>query len=257
VALDISTSSVFEPETIYDPPIEEFVTNDEVLIDGVQYLTIQFENQVGWGAILHRKIQIDTIPPKPFTIDVRAGNSPTAFPLLTFEAVDEISGIERYEMTIADGEPIVITPDEAKLGYLINELEDGTYTVRVTAFDFAGNETTASVPILITAGWLPPLVVEDQTSFLDLFKGKNLAIIILLLIIIAQIVSFFLYKKRIEEREQKLRKETREIQDQMETRFTIRSTRSRNASGFPNEKKRSSKNLIRHSRFPRRLSKRR
>ncbi|MDB9944392.1 cohesin domain-containing protein [bacterium] len=220
VALDIATSVDAEPETIYDPPIEEFVTSDDNLIDGVQYLTVQFKNQVGWGGILHRKLKIDTLPPEPFTIDVRAGNSETAFPLLTFEANDTTSGIERYEMTIAGGEEFEVTPDEAKLGYLLGQLEDGTYTIRVSAYDHAGNVTESSVPVLITAGWMPPLEIEEVTSFWDLFKGKNLVILLLILLVIALLVYIYVEKKKHKAREEKLRRETKEIQDQMEKIFS-------------------------------------
>lgn len=220
LALDISTSSDFNPVTKYDPPIDEIVLNDKLLIDGIQYLTMQYKNQVGWGAILHRKLMIDTVPPEKFIVNVRAGNSATAFPLLTFEAEDTISGIERYEMVLADGEPIPITPEEAKLGYLLKNLEDGTYTIHVTAFDLAGNKTESSVPVLITAGWLPPLEVIVEGSIWDIFKGKNLIIILLILIIIGQIVYLLSYRKAQEHKEQKLRKETKEIQDQMEKIFS-------------------------------------
>ena len=218
--LDIATSSDAEPTTEYDPPIEDFTTSDAVLRDGEQYLIMQFKNQVGWGAVLHRKLRIDTIPPEAFAISVRAGNSPTAFPLLTFEANDVTSGIERYEMTIADSEVIEITPDEAKLGYLLGELKDGTYTVRVTAYDYAGNSTESSVPVLITAGWLPPLETVEERSVWEFFSGKNLVIIILLGIILFLLIHMMLERKRHTRKEEKLRKETKEIQDQMEKIFS-------------------------------------
>ncbi|MCR4285302.1 MAG: cohesin domain-containing protein [Candidatus Kaiserbacteria bacterium] len=220
LALDISTSSEFEPVTVYDPPIEQLSLNEELLTDGVQYLTMQYKNQVGWGAILHRKIMVDTTPPLPFIVNVRAGNSATAFPLLTFEARDETSGVVKYEMSIADGEPVEITPDEAKLGYLLKDLEDGTYTVKVVAHDFAGNKTESSSAVLITAGWHPPVEVVASTSIWDYFKGKNLAIIILLIGIIGLIAYIAYMQKMHEHREQKLRKETKEIQEQMEKIFS-------------------------------------
>ena len=220
LALDIATSGDATPKTIYDPPVEEFVMSDEVLDEGIQYLTMQFKNQVGWGAILHRKLKIDTIAPDQFIIDVRAGNSSSAFPLLKFEAKDDTSGIEKYEMTIADGEVVEITPAEATLGYLLGELKDGTYTIRITAFDFAGNETESSVPVLITAGWLPPLDLVDETSFWDFFSGKNLTIILLLLIILALLAYIYVEKKQRKYKEEKLRRETKEIQDQMEKIFS-------------------------------------
>lgn len=220
VRLDIATSLEAVPSTEYDPPIEDFTTTAQILSEGVQYLTLQFKNQVGWGGILRRKIQIDTEAPRPFTINVNPGTSKDAFPLLTFEAKDDTSGIKEYEMTIADNEPFVVTPDEARLGYLLGKLEDGTYTVRVVASDYAGNTTEATVPVLITAGWLPPIEVTVESSFWDLFKGKNLVILILVLMLIAQFVFGWFDRKKREQREQKLRKEAKEIQDQMEKIFS-------------------------------------
>ncbi len=206
--------------TEYDPPIEEFVVNNENLVDGVQYLSVQFKNQVGWGAVTNRKIQIDTTAPEQFDINVQTGTSPSSFPLLVFEAIDKTSGIEMYEMTIADKEPVDITPDEAKLGYLLKELEDGTYTVKVVAVDKAGNETVSSVPVLITAGWVKEVEVEETSSFWLFFTGVNLLIILLLLIIVAQFTYIIYDKKQHAKMEEKLRKETREIQDQMEKIFS-------------------------------------
>ncbi len=220
LALDISTSSEFEPKTIYDPPIEQLSITEDMLIDGEQYLTMQYKNQVGWGAILHRKILIDSTPPETFKINVFQGNSSTSFPFLIFEANDPISGIQRYEMIIDEREPEEITPDEAKLGYLLGELIDGTYTVKVTAYDFAGNMTEASVAVFITAGWLPPSELVATTSIWDIFKGKNLVILLLFMTLIGQFGYMTYTRRQHEQKEQKLRKETREIQDQMEKIFS-------------------------------------
>lgn len=220
IALDISTSSESEPETILEEMVEQISLTEEDLVDGIQYLTLQYKNQVGWGAVLHRKIMIDTIAPEAFTINVRAANSKTAFPLLTFEANDPTSGIEKYELSIAGDEPIEITPDEAKLGYLLGSLEDGTYTVIVTAYDMAGNTTEATAPVLITAGWTAPVEIIIESTLWDFFKGKNLVILLLLLIIIAQVIYMMYERREHHNKEQKLRKETREIQDQMEKIFS-------------------------------------
>lgn len=220
LALDIATSSEADPTTKYKPPIDQIALNAELLTDGVQYLTMKYKNQVGWGGVLHRKIMIDTIPPKTFTINVRAGNSATAFPLLTFEAVDDISGIAQYELTIPGNDPIVITPDEAKIGYLLKDLVDGTYTIKVVAQDHAGNKTESTTAVLITAGWHPPVAVVSTGSIWDIFKGKNLIILLLVLALIGQFILQRNIKKAHEIREQKLRRETKEIQDQMEKIFS-------------------------------------
>lgn len=224
IAVEVATSSENDPSknpnAIYDPPIDEFVVNKGLVVDGEQYLSVQYQNQVGWGAILNRKLRIDTTPPEPFVINVRPGTTPKDFPLLVFEATDVTSGVDHYEMTIADKEPITVTPDEAKLGYLLKELEDGTYTVKVDAFDKAGNKREGSVAVLITAGWVKPLLEEVTASFWDYFTAGNLFVFFLLVVLILQFIYIWYQRKQVRLKEEKLRKETREIQDQMEKIFS-------------------------------------
>lgn len=220
VAVELATSSNNDPTEEFDPPIEEFDLSPENAIDGIQYLSIKFKNQVGWGAITNRKIQIDTLPPEPFEINVNAGPRTDSFPLLTFAANDTTSGIDYYELSIADGEPVRVTPDEAKLGYLLSELVDGTYTVSVTAVDFAGNKTMSTAPVLITAGWTEPVEAADTVSFWSFFTGKNILIFFLLLIAMLEFAFIIYSRKQFARREELLRKETREIQDQMEKIFS-------------------------------------
>jgi len=224
MAIEISSDPDNRPEdneeAIIDPPVEEFVISREVVSDGVQYVSINFSNQVGWGAVTNRRLQIDTTPPEPFAINVRAGTRPDSFPLLNFEANDVTSGINFYEMTIADQEPVRVTPDEAKIGYLLGELEDGTYTVKVVATDMAGNKRESSVAVLITAGWIRPVEVLDEGSFWDFFSATNLFIFFLLVVITLQMIYFWYQRKNLHFKEEKLLRETREIQDQMEKIFS-------------------------------------
>lgn len=224
VAVEISRDAENRPEenqaAIIDPPVEDFIISKDIVTDGIQYVSVNFKNQVGWGAVTNRKLKIDTTPPEPFAITVQAGTSKDSFPLLRFDAKDMTSGIDYYEMTIADMEPLRITPDEARVGYLLRELEDGTYTVKVVATDLAGNKRESSVAVLITAGWIKPVVVEDEGSFWDFLTPINLFIFFLLVIIILQMVYFWYEHKRLKEREEKMRRETREIQDQMEKIFS-------------------------------------
>jgi hypothetical protein len=224
VAVEITTNPENHPEekedAIIDPPVEDFPVSADILTDGVQYVSVNFKNQVGWGAVTNRKLKIDTTAPEPFAINVQAGTSKDSFPLLRFEAKDMTSGIDYYEMTIADKEPIRVTPDEAKIGYLLKELEDGTYTVKVVATDKAGNIRESSVAVLITAGWIKPIEVVDEGSFWDFLTPINLFIFFLVVIIILQIVYFWHEHRNLKEREEKLRRETREIQDQMEKIFS-------------------------------------
>ena len=224
VAVELTDDPENKPEenkeAILDPAEEEFLITKNKIKDGVQYVSVNFKNQVGWGAPTNRKLQIDTTAPEAFVVNVRAGNSPDSFPLLNFEALDVTSGIDYYEMTIADQEPLRITPDEAKLGYMLKELEDGTYTVKVIAVDKAGNSRESSAAVLITAGWVKPAEVVDEGSFWDFFTAINLFLIFLLIIIGLMGVYFWHEHKRSKEREEKLRRETKEIQDQMEKIFS-------------------------------------
>jgi hypothetical protein len=224
LAIEITDNPDNEPdkntEAIFEPPIDEFAITPEIIADGVQYLSIRFKNQVGWGVTLNRKLLIDTTPPEAFAIDVRSSNSPTGFPTLNFEAVDITSGISYYEMTVADKEPFRVTPDEARLGYLLRELEDGTYTVKVVAYDKAGNSRESSVAVLITAGWTKPIVEVDKKTIWDYFTALNLFIGFLILVIIVQFVVIWYDRKQVKLKEEKLRRETREIQDQMEKIFS-------------------------------------
>lgn len=224
VAFEITTDPENQPEKnkdlIVKPPVEEFEISKDIVKDGVQYVSVNYMNQVGWGTPTNRKLQIDTTNPEPFAIQIQAGVQQDSFPLLKFDAVDVTSGIDYYEMTIADKEPIRITPDEAKIGYMLKELEDGTYTVKVVAVDRAKNKRESSVAVLITAGWVKPVEVVDEGSFWDFLTALNLFIFFLIVIILLQIIYFWYEHKKIKEREEKLQRETREIQDQMEKIFS-------------------------------------
>lgn len=224
VAIAISTTPDNRPEldkaNIIEPPVDEYSISPEIVTDGIQYVSVNYRNQVGWGAPVNRKLMIDTTPPEPFAIAVRAGTTPSAFPLLTFEAQDVTSGIQYYDMTVADKEPIRITPAEAKLGYLLRDLEDGTYTVKVVATDMAGNTRESSVAVLITAGWIKPAEVVEETSWFDYLTPLNLFIAFLIVFIILLSVYIWYTSKVLRQKEEKLRKETREIQDQMEKIFS-------------------------------------
>lgn len=220
LAAEISTSSTNDPKTIINPPVKDFVVSKKNLIDGIQYLSVKFKNQVGWGAVTNRKILVDTTPPEKFAINIQAGTTPSAFPLLVFEAKDLTSGIDHYELVIAKNEPVLVSPDEAKLGYLIKDLEDGTYTVKVTAFDKAGNKYESSTPLLLTAGWVKPSETATKTSFWSFINVVSISFTLLILTVLFQFAYLIYERKQYAKKEEKLRKETREIQDQMEKIFS-------------------------------------
>lgn len=220
VRVELATSSDHVPSEVFDPPIETFTINEENALEGVQYISVQYENQVGWGAVTNRKLMIDTKAPKAFEVDVRPGTRADSFPQVTFQAEDETSGIDYYELTVADQEPRTITPDEAKLGFMLSDLEDGTYTVTVTAYDKAGNKITSSAAVLVTAGWTPDTDEVAGGSIKDLFTGTNILLFALGLIILSLLAYIVVLRRQFAARENKLRKETKEVQEQMEKIFS-------------------------------------
>lgn len=224
MAIEIATSSDNDPsknkKAVLESPVDEFRITEDLITDGIQYLSIRFKNQVDWGATLNRKLQIDTTPPEPFEAILKTGTTPSSFPLLVFEAQDKTSGIDFYELTIADKEPFRVTPDEAKLGYLLRELEDGTYTVKVVAHDLAGNIRESTKAVLITAGWVKPVAEVEVKSFWDFLTFANLLIFFLIVLIMLMTIYIWYERKQLRIKEEKLRRETREVQDQMEKIFS-------------------------------------
>lgn len=116
---------------------------------------------------------------------------------------------------------MTVTPEEAsETGYLVTELEDGTYTARIVAYDMAGNTREATTPVLITAGWVEPSEDEEATTIWDYITFTNALIGFLIVVLLLQFVYMWYERKTLKEREEKLRRETREIQDQMEKIFS-------------------------------------
>jgi len=116
----------------------------ENLTDGVWYFHVQFQNNFGWEEASHFKFQIDTTNPLFFEIKAKEGKKTTnSQPTLIFEAVDEMSEIDYYEIRI-DQKPL-IKIEEAEYKMPIQSL--GIHTIIVKAIDIAGNSTLAITEI--------------------------------------------------------------------------------------------------------------
>ena len=205
---------------VTDNPTEEFLITAESVTDGVQYISVAFANQVGWGEVTNRPLKIDTTPPELFEVEVQQGATADSFPTLVFTAEDVTSGIEDYQMVINGGEPVTITPAQSARGYLLKDLEDGTYSVYVTARDQAGNKREVSTAVKVQAGWTKPVVEEEETTIWDYLTGVNILIFFLFVTIILLVIYIWYNNKQLRMKDEKLRRETREIQDQMEKIFS-------------------------------------
>ena len=136
------------------------------LENGIWYFHIKAKENNIWKEAFHFKIQIDTESPLPFQISVN--HSELAFEgeyFITFTAVDEVSGIDYYEVKEGKGDYV-----RAQSPYVLTNQKSGKRQVQVKALDKAGNfreETLSfSIPIkkkliyiLITIAGLVGLII--------------------------------------------------------------------------------------------------
>ncbi len=218
MAVELTNSPDNVPTTIADPLVEEFVVRSELLVEGVQYLSIQFKNEFGWGEVTNRELKIDTIDPDTFSVYTMPESLPSEFPSLVFETQDETSGIEYFEVAILGKVPFEVSPEDGKNGYKLSELEDGVYPIKVTAYDKAGNSTENSISVTVNAGWSQPQdIVKNKKSAPH---HSKIDIFVLMLIIIFEFLYILYERNKLFKKEEKIRKETMEVQDQMQKIFS-------------------------------------
>ncbi len=110
--------------------------------DGTWYFHVRAQNGDGWGPSSHFKINIDTTPPNPFTVELPDGVRTTSqSPRLNFTATDALSGIKNYSLSV-NGGPVTTINTDATQPYTLAGLGNGEYSITVTANDNAGNSTT-------------------------------------------------------------------------------------------------------------------
>ncbi|MBI2062586.1 MAG: hypothetical protein HYT64_02770 [Candidatus Yanofskybacteria bacterium] len=162
------------------PPVSEGLFESEtfpaITKDGIYYFHIRFQNNKGWGPTAHYRIAVDSQPPVPFKIDVKTGlASDDPSPKLSFNVADSLSGIDRYEVVINSGKPIVINNPE----YSFLPSPPGQYTARVRAYDKAGNSVEDRIQIEILPIEMPSVGFITKKMVLGsdiLFDVKGSAI---------------------------------------------------------------------------------
>lgn len=190
---DVAT--MLNQEPAFDPTKSEGLFDNKnfgALGDGVWYLHVRFKNAVGWGPTDHYKIAIDTIPPLPFTAEVKEGLSTEKInPTLTFKTSDQPSGISEYRILI-DNVVVGQTTDES---FVLPPQRPGTYAVIVQAQDKAGNRSESRLALTIQE--LPFLTIAG----LKITQFWFFAIIIIILILgfaVGWIARHFAKKKEID-----------------------------------------------------------
>ena len=214
-----------DPTVPYTPPIDTRIIDN--LDEGISYLHVDYRNDVGYGDTTHRKIQIDKSPPDEFEIEVVPASSTTSPPFISFEAIDAISDIERYEISVANEEPVILTKDQHGLlppeGWELPRLFDGTYLVVVKAVDLAGNERESDVSVILETGYVdtPP---ESQATEEMVERGFNwwfLVSLILLALVLFLVFVIYMQRARFLKERDYLRRETKEVRQKMEKIFSV------------------------------------
>ena len=165
--LSVGKNPYASPNVFYASPISE--KELEGMDEGVWYFSAQFKNNIGWGKIGHFKFQIDLKPPEPFEVEVKEGaRTSNSQPTAVFEAIDRLSGIDRYEIKIDQGSSAVTKDKEFKLP----PQASGKHRIEVAAFDNAGNSTLARAEVEIFSLEAP--VITDYPK--ELYPGTPLLV---------------------------------------------------------------------------------
>ncbi len=151
----LSTDSSALPTERHETVIHEYVVSG--LPQGVAYFALQMRDESGWGAVYRYRLQSDIEPPHDLVLTKREREDPTD-PEVVFSigARDDRSGIASYAVSINSGRPRTLSPEE--IGFTEIFETPGRHTVRLTAYDRAGNSTSTSTTVDIQALDTPRIV---------------------------------------------------------------------------------------------------
>lgn len=163
------------PSKAYTPAISSRELTD--LTDGTWYLHVRFKNSAGWGATSHFRFQIDSEPPRPFTIKLEDGketNNPK--PTISFKTTDSLSGLDHYRIKIDDGDFFDVEPN-ASDSYALPLQTPGKQTLVVQALDQAENYATAAEEFTILPTQAPIFTdCPERLNSNETLKVKGVAL---------------------------------------------------------------------------------
>src|SRR3990167_2380425 len=147
----IGKSPASNPSVSYIPPISKKKVDE--LPDGTYYFALQVRTAAGWSVVSRYRVNIDTTPPKPFSIVFPHGAKGwEPQPVVFFNTTDNESGISHYDIRVgSDAKPVKIAPVAQSNPYVLPPQIPGTYTLLVTAIDNAGNVRNGSADFTIEA----------------------------------------------------------------------------------------------------------
>ena len=148
VSLSISEDSESDPGPIADGIIE--TKKFENIEDGQWYVHVKYQNNAGWGKVDHKKFLVDTTPPvlNGLRID-NGGDNNNPSPNLVFNASDETSGIDYYELVKGDEVQKLDLAMISNGTYKLDRLDPGEHNIQLLTYDKAQNIASSSVNFFI------------------------------------------------------------------------------------------------------------
>lgn len=218
------------PDNISEGPLTSTAFSD--VSDGIWYFHLRAKQENIWGGVSHYPVQIDTILPEEFKINIEkigSISSPTFFAY--FSSRDQFSGIDYYEISIADISDPKATANpffiEADSPYRIPFDSAGKYAILVRAHDKAGNFRESKSSLSIVGSLIS--YTENGIKIKNLFFPWWFIYILIFLIIIGLgfgVYYFLLRKRNLARRLQKeVAEAEKEIADVRELEERIKETR--------------------------------
>jgi hypothetical protein len=157
------------PSVSYIPPI----TNKKVdeLSDGTYYFSIQARTTSGWGAVSRYRVNIDTTPPKIFSVTFPHGNTGwESQPVVYFNTTDSESGISHYDIKIGNSAKLIKSaPLVDSNPYVLPPQLPGTYSLIVMAIDNSGNMRNSLAEFTIEAIEAPTI-----TNYPEILEKRDI-----------------------------------------------------------------------------------
>lgn len=159
----ISKNTSGVPSVSYLPPITKKKIDE--LSDGTYYFALQVRTAAGWGVVSRYRVNIDTTPPKPFSVVFPHGSKGwEPQPVVFFNTKDDGSGVSHYDIKVgSDAKPVKIAPVAESNPYVLPPQVPGAYTLFVTAVDNAGNIRNDSADFTIEAIDSPTITYYSET----------------------------------------------------------------------------------------------
>jgi len=175
---------------------EESVTYRN-LADGTHYFHIKSLQGRSWGGTTHFALNVDTMPPAEFPLEVLPGKRTNSTkPVLQFITTDVHSGLDRYEVKIVplslsapSDQPLFI---EATSPFVIPPLTLGNYDAIVRAYDVAGNYRDVTERISIIKPFFR--YFDERGVYVG---GESFPWLLIFLLLLLLILPLFLLARRV------------------------------------------------------------